>query len=269
MVACTNALAALTACQVTDRWFSPHFSIFVEFFILQWTACVSCPGDTQLVWPACWVDTSDRSASSSSKVVQDIWCVYMGGRSVPLDLILALRSAVDRSCAGKFWNVGTVGVLVLARLLLVPGLSGVPCMSADADLGAGPLVVVLRVSCIGSVKGMMLMWRRHSSLSALPLLLCCFFGVGLRRLLMFFWVSVRTASLKVGGMLCLIGGSRFVIKVFVGFCAPSSFGCTGFPLICTAFIQMFFLMLWGSLMTSFGRWWWLVGTLAFAVGQAG
>ena len=31
VVACPNALAASTACHVTDRRFSPHFSIFADF----------------------------------------------------------------------------------------------------------------------------------------------------------------------------------------------------------------------------------------------
>ena len=66
VVACPNALAASTACWMTDRWFSPHFSFFAEFSIRQWTAEVSCPGVTQLVWPAC----------STPVVVQDIWDMY-------------------------------------------------------------------------------------------------------------------------------------------------------------------------------------------------
>ena len=52
---------------------SPHFSIFVEFCNRRWTADVSCIRATQPLWPACWVDIPDRSLSSSSKAVQDIW----------------------------------------------------------------------------------------------------------------------------------------------------------------------------------------------------
>ena len=47
MIACPNSLAASTACQVTGRWFAPHFSIFAELNIRQWIAEVSCPGVTQ------------------------------------------------------------------------------------------------------------------------------------------------------------------------------------------------------------------------------
>ena len=50
VVACPNALAASSACWVTDRWFSPQFSLVAEFRIHQWTAEVSCPRVTQPVW---------------------------------------------------------------------------------------------------------------------------------------------------------------------------------------------------------------------------
>ena len=77
---------------VTDRWFTLHLSLSLQ-------------------WPACWVDIPDRSASSSSKVVQDIGDVYneeLG--AVSPSLILALRAAFESNCAG-----------VLGVLLLRPG----------------------------------------------------------------------------------------------------------------------------------------------------
>ena len=52
MVACPNALAASTACTITDRWFTPHFSLFAEFNIGRWAAEVSRPCSCQPVWPA-------------------------------------------------------------------------------------------------------------------------------------------------------------------------------------------------------------------------
>ena len=73
VVACPNVLASSVACQVTDRWFSPHFSILTEFNVRQWVAEVACPCASQPIWPACWVDTPDKSSSSSSTVVQNIW----------------------------------------------------------------------------------------------------------------------------------------------------------------------------------------------------
>ena len=72
LVGCPNALAASDACFVTDRWFTSHFSVFARFRIDAWLADVSCPMVCQLVWPACWLDTPDRSSSSSSRVVQDV-----------------------------------------------------------------------------------------------------------------------------------------------------------------------------------------------------
>ena len=51
MVACPNALAASVACQVTERWLSPHFSVWADFGVRQWVAAVSCPCATQPLWP--------------------------------------------------------------------------------------------------------------------------------------------------------------------------------------------------------------------------
>ena len=71
IVCCPNALAASDACFVTDRWFTPHFSVFARFCIDAWMADVACPVVCQPVWPACWIDTPDRSSSSVARVVQD------------------------------------------------------------------------------------------------------------------------------------------------------------------------------------------------------
>ena len=83
-VGCPNALAASQACYVTDRWFTPHFSVLARFRIDAWMADVACPIVCQPIWPACWLDTPDRSSSSSTRVVQDVWDVYrdeLGGGS--------------------------------------------------------------------------------------------------------------------------------------------------------------------------------------------
>ena len=53
ILGCSNALAASTACTVTDRWFTPHFSVLATFCISRWTADVACPEVCQPVWPAC------------------------------------------------------------------------------------------------------------------------------------------------------------------------------------------------------------------------
>ena len=62
-VGCPNALAASCACFVTDRWFTPHFTALARFRIDAWLADVACPVVCQPVWPACWLDTPDRSSS--------------------------------------------------------------------------------------------------------------------------------------------------------------------------------------------------------------
>ena len=83
-VGCPNALAASDACFVTDRWFTPHFSVIARCCIDAWMADIACPVVCQPVWPACWLDIPDRSSSSSTRVVQDVWDVYrdeLGGGS--------------------------------------------------------------------------------------------------------------------------------------------------------------------------------------------
>ena len=81
IVGCTNALAASDACFVTDRWFTP-------------------------VWPACWLDTPDRSSSSAARVVQDVWDVYRDELGlVPAEVVLALGDAVSRSSVEDFGSI--------------------------------------------------------------------------------------------------------------------------------------------------------------------
>ena len=103
-IGCRNALTASTACRVTDRWFSPHFSVS------RWTAEVSCPVPSQPVWPACWIDTRDRSSSSSTRAVQDAWDIFWEELGVvPPDLILTLRNEYGRSDVDGFWIAWSKG----------------------------------------------------------------------------------------------------------------------------------------------------------------
>ena len=78
-VGCPNALAVSQACYVTDRWFTPHFSVLARFRVGAWMADVACPVVCQPVWPACWLDTPDRSSSSAahsrySKIIYTTTC---------------------------------------------------------------------------------------------------------------------------------------------------------------------------------------------------
>ena len=51
IVGCPDALAASDACFVTDRWFTPHFSVVARFRIDAWSADTACPEVCQPVWP--------------------------------------------------------------------------------------------------------------------------------------------------------------------------------------------------------------------------
>ena len=51
-VGCPGALAASHDCFVTDRWFTPHFSVLARFRIGAWMADVACPVACQPIWPA-------------------------------------------------------------------------------------------------------------------------------------------------------------------------------------------------------------------------
>ena len=105
-VGCPNDLAASEACYVTDRWFTPHFSVLARFRVGAWLADVACPVVCQPIWPACGLDTPDRSSSSSTRVVQDVWDVYREELGVvPDDVVLALRDAVSRSSVKDFWSI--------------------------------------------------------------------------------------------------------------------------------------------------------------------
>ena len=103
---CPGALAASQACYVTDRCFTPHFAVLARFRIGAWMADVACRVVCQPIWLACWLDTLDRSSSSSTRVVQDVWDTHrdvLG--AVPDEVVLALRDAVSRSSVDDFWSI--------------------------------------------------------------------------------------------------------------------------------------------------------------------
>ena len=121
LIGCPNALAASDACFVTDKWFAPHFSVLACFRIDAWMADVACPVICPPIWPACWLDTPDRSSSSSSRVVQDVWDIYRSELGVvPAEVVLALRNAVSRCSVGDFgsiWSRSADRGWVISRLL--------------------------------------------------------------------------------------------------------------------------------------------------------
>ena len=78
LLACPIALAAATACSVLpDRWFTPHFAVYAEFALSSWDATVERARIHSPLWPACWLNCPDRSRSSQSHEVQNIWDVYI------------------------------------------------------------------------------------------------------------------------------------------------------------------------------------------------
>ena len=78
LFACLIALAAATACSVLpDRWFTPHFAVYAEFALSAWDAIVDMARTHSPLWPACWLQCPDRSRSSKSQEVQNIWDVYI------------------------------------------------------------------------------------------------------------------------------------------------------------------------------------------------
>ena len=138
-IGCPGALAASHACYVTDRWFTPHFSLLARFRIGAWTADVACPVAGQPLWPACWLDTPDRSSSSTSRVVQDVWAIYrdvLG--TVPDNVVLALRDATSRSAIDDFWSIWCQNAE--AGLFRAYALAGGPTAAgSSAFLGRGLL----------------------------------------------------------------------------------------------------------------------------------
>ena len=96
LLACPIALAAASACYVSpDRWFTPHFSVCAEFSLSSWDAAVDRARTHSPLWPACWLQFPDRSRSSTSQEVRDIWDVYI--REVGF-VPLAVREQLFRLC---------------------------------------------------------------------------------------------------------------------------------------------------------------------------
>ena len=136
---CPCALAAFQACYVTDKWFTPHFSVLACFRIGAWMGDVACPVVCQPMWPACWLNSPDRSSSSSSRLTQDVWDIHwdvLG--AVPEEVVLAFRGAVSRSAVDDFWSIWSSNAE--ARLFRACALAGGPTdAGSSAFLGKGLL----------------------------------------------------------------------------------------------------------------------------------
>ena len=100
-------------------------------------ADVACPVVCQPVWPACWLNTPDRSSSSSTRVVQDVWDVSRDELGVvPEEVVLALRDAASRSSVDDFWSIWSRSAeLGLFRAYSKAGGSTDACCSAFVGRG--------------------------------------------------------------------------------------------------------------------------------------
>ena len=152
----------------------------LAFSIDRWSAEVSCPVPSQPVWPACLIDTPDRSSSSSSRAVQDAWDIYREELGVlPHDLILTLRNEYGGSDVDGFWiswskgaEEGLFRAYCRAGGLTATGVDAFFCRGAvrirrrrlgGKSVGGGRVLVI--VGCTASVTVMWLMLRRRASLS--------------------------------------------------------------------------------------------------------
>ena len=251
-VGCPNALAASQACYVTDRWFTPRFSLIAHFRIDAWIADVSCPVACMPLWPACWLDTPDRSSSSSSRVVQDVWDVYRDVLGVvPGEVVLSLRDAATRSAIDDFWSIWSKNAE--AGLFRAYTLAGGPVTGDNSVfLGRGSLRIRHRrlggkavgggssSSCIVFLKVMRLTVTVPSFLST-PLFLLCFSFVNVLSLLLMFLRVFGVKGLpSLDGILWLGIGRGYVVMVLAVPFLLFTLGIIGFLLICMVFYRWVF-----------------------------
>ena len=208
-----GALAASQDCFVTDRWFTPHFSVVARFRISAWMADVACSVACQPIWPACWLDTPYRSSSSSTRVVQDVWDIYREELGVvPEDVVLSLRDAVSRSSVDDFWSYGVVVLRqvcfepmllleVRLKLAALPFLVEVCYVFVAGVWEVELLVAGVLVGCIVLVRVMRLIVTVPSFLFILLFLPFYSFVDVLSPLLMFLRVLGTRGLLSLGGML--------------------------------------------------------------------
>ena len=106
-------------------------------------ADIACPIVCQPVWPACWLDTLDRSSSSATRVVQDVWDVY---RDELGEVVLALRNAVSRSSVDVFWTLWSRSAEA-GLFRACSGARGPTEAGSSAFVGRGLLRI--RSTCLG------------------------------------------------------------------------------------------------------------------------
>ena len=126
---------------VPDRWFPPHFSVLAEFSLSSWDATVDRARTHSPLWPACWLQSPDRSRSSTSPEVRDIWDVYIREVGfVPLvvrEELARLCSSPDVDSSWLLWSKEAEASL--ARAYLSAG--GPPLSSPSSYVGRGSLSI--------------------------------------------------------------------------------------------------------------------------------
>ena len=142
LLACPIALAAATACSVfPDRWFTPHFAVCAEFSLSAWDATVERARIHSPLWPACWLNCPDRSRSSQSHEVRDIWDVYIREVGfVPLEVrshLFRLCNSPDVDSSWLLWS--REAEASLARAYLSAG--GPPLSNPGSYVGRGYLSI--------------------------------------------------------------------------------------------------------------------------------
>ena len=164
---------------------------------------VACPIACQPLWAACWLDTPDRSSSSATRAVQDVWDVYRDDLGVvPDDVVLTLRDAVSRSAVDDFWFIWCKNAE--AGLFRAYSIAGGPTeVGSSAFLGRGLLRTRSRRlggRAVGS-RGSSRLYRASQGDEVDVHCAHSFVGV-LSLLQMFLRVFGVWVSLSLGGMLC-------------------------------------------------------------------
>ena len=142
VLACPIALAAATACSVLpDRWFTPHFAAYAEFALSAWDATVERARIHSPLWPACWLNCPDRSRTSQSHEVQNIWDVYIREVGfVPCEVrerLFGLCNSPDVDSSWLLWS--REAEASLARAYLSAG--GPPLSNPGSYVGRGSLSI--------------------------------------------------------------------------------------------------------------------------------
>ena len=137
VLGCPLAAAALGGCWVDGCcWIQPHLSVCASFVAARWSGKVIQPVRVSPLWPASWVSVVDKTRTSRSAEVRDIWEIYDKcleflpiGSAVAIDDALAGR---DVHLAWTVWSTAAENAQACAF-----GMEGGPVPSNGLVLGLG------------------------------------------------------------------------------------------------------------------------------------